>query len=270
MLILDSSSTDGTVDLAKAAGFQVHSIQRADFNHGGTRQLAVDLLPHADILVYLTQDAILADSKDIETLLTAFIDPDVVAAYGRQLPRQGAGPIESHARSFNYPALSDVRTLKMRDSLGVKTIFISNSFAAYRRSALKEVGGFPSNTIFGEDTIVAAKLLLAHQKVAYVAEAQVYHSHPYTWMQEFRRYFDIGVLHSRERWLQEDFGKAGNEGKRFVLSELKYLWPRHMWLIPSTIVRTCLKLIGYRLGKAEHRLSPAWKRRISMHSSFWQ
>lgn len=270
VLVVDSSSTDGTVELARAAGFRVHSIARADFNHGSTRQLAADLLPEAELLVFLTQDAVLASPDAIALLLAAFADPEVACAYGRQLPRPGATPIETHARLFNYGSASMVRTLAMREQLGIKTIFISNSFAAYRRSALMEFGGFPRNTIFGEDTVIAARFLLAGRKMAYVAEAQVYHSHTYTWTQDFKRYFDIGALHSKERWLLQEFGNAGGEARRFVLSELGHLWPRHAWLVPSAVVRTGLKLLGYKLGRMEGKLSLKWKRRFSMHPRFWK
>ncbi|MBB5342217.1 glycosyltransferase family 2 protein [Tunturibacter empetritectus] len=269
VLILDSSSTDETVNLADAAGFRVHTIARSEFNHGGTRQLAAELLPDAEILVFLTQDIELAQFDAIRWLLKAFTDPDVAAAFGRQLPRRGATPIEAHARFYNYPAQSGVRTLSSREQLGFKAIFISNSFAAYRREALMAVGGFPRDVIFGEDTVTAARLLLSGWKLAYVAEAQVYHSHSYTWMQEFRRYFDIGVLHRRQSWMLSEFGGAGGEGGRFVRSELRFLWPRHWWLLPSALIHTAAKLLGYRLGRVENLFGAGLKRRLSMNRLFW-
>lgn len=270
VLIVDSSSADRTADLARAAGFRLYVISREEFNHGGTRQLAAELLPDAEFLIYLTQDAVLANADALDTLLRPFTDSKIAATFGRQLPHPGAGPIEAHARLFNYPAQSDVRTLESRWDLGFKAAFISNSFAAYRREALMAIGGFPSNVIFGEDTITAAKFLLSGWKITYVAEAQVYHSHSYSWTQDFKRYFDIGVLHSRENWLLEEFGEASGEGRRFVTSELEYLWPEYWWLIPSALVRTALKLIGYRLGRIEHRLNTGWKRNLSMHPGFWK
>jgi rhamnosyltransferase len=242
-MIVDSSSTDGTTALAHSERFRLHAVPLSEFNHGGARQLAVDLAPEAEIVIFLTQDALLASPEAINELLEAFKDPKVGAAYGRQLPRLDAKPIEAHARLFNYPEKSGIRILRSRREMGIKSIFISNSFAAYRREALIAVGGFPKNVIFGEDSIVAAKLLLVDWAVAYVAEAQVYHSHSYTWTQDFKRYFDIGVLHARENWLLQEFGSAGGEGGRFVRSELNYLWPRYWWLIPSALIRTALKLV---------------------------
>lgn len=269
VLIVDSESTDGTPALAQAAGFGLVGIARGEFNHGGTRQWAARFTGDAEILVFLTQDAVLAGPDAVARLLTAFHDPAVAAAYGRQLPRPAAGAIEAHARKFNYPASSDVRDLESRERLGIKAIFISNSFAAYRRPALTAVGGFPTDVIFGEDTVAAGHLLLSGYKVAYVAEACVYHSHRYSPVQEFRRYFDIGVLHSRESSLLGQFGRANGEGKRFVLSELKYLSKHDALQIPSAMARTALKLVGYRLGRMEARLSPAIKRRLSGQPSFW-
>jgi rhamnosyltransferase len=269
VLIIDSCSTDGTTDLAASVGFRIHAIARADFNHGGTRQLAAELLSDSDVLVFLTQDAILSDPDAIHTLLKAFEDSGVGAAFGRQLPRAGATPIETHARLFNYPAQSEVRTLDSRERLGFKTIFLSNSFAAYRREALMGVGGFPRNVLFGEDTITAAKLLQAGWKIAYVAEAKVYHSHAYTWKQDFKRYFDIGVLHTRESWLLKKFGNTGGEGGRFVRSEIRYLWRVSPWYLPSAVIRTGLKLAAYRLGRNENKLTVGLKRHLSMHPRFW-
>jgi rhamnosyltransferase len=269
VLIIDSSSTDQTATLARSAGFRLHSIQRSEFNHGATRQLAAELLPEADILIYITQDAILTSPASIANLLRPFADRSVAAAYGRQLPRFGASAIEAHARNFNYPDRSDIRCFDDRKHLGFKAIFLSNAFAAYRRSALIAAGGFPKQVIFGEDTVTAAHLLTAGSKIAYVAEASVRHSHPYTWTQEFKRYFDIGVLHSRERWLEESFGGAGGEGKRFVISEISYLRREDPLRIPSALIRTGLKLLGYRLGRSEKNLSAGTKRRLSMHPRFW-
>jgi rhamnosyltransferase len=162
-----------------------------------------------------------------------------------------------------------VRSLASRAQLGIKAVFLSNSLAAYRRSALMCVGGFPTNVIFGEDMLTAARLLLAGYKVAYVAEACVYHSHSYTMVQEFKRYFDIGVLHCREPWLLDEFGQATGEGKRFVLSELRYLQEQDAWQIPSALVRTGIKFLGYRLGRMEARFTPNIKRQLSMHPRFW-
>lgn len=110
---------------------------------------------------------------------------------------------------------------------------------------------------------------MAGWTVAYQADAQVYHSHDYNYLQEFRRYFDIGVLHAREFWMLDAFGKPEGEGGRFVRSELSYLLNHAPWLIPSALLRTILKYAGYRLGRMESGLPLRIKIACSMHKGFW-
>lgn len=262
VLIIDSSSSDRTVELAQSCGFKIHVIPSADFDHGGTRNIALRQLSGAEFIVYLTQDAIIERADSIDHLLRPFDDPAVAAAFGRQLPRPNASPIEAHARLFNYPAVSSIRSLSDRHRLGLKTIFLSNSFAAYRRSVLESSGGFPCGVHFGEDTLLAARLLLNGWKIAYAADATVYHSHSYTPFQDFRRNFDIGVAHARNPQILAEFGGAGNEGFRFVKSEIAFLRRRSPQLLPSAALRTALKLAGYRLGLMEGKLPRLLRRRL--------
>lgn len=270
VVIVDSGSSDGSLEMFRsAAGVQVMVIPAEQFNHGRTRQLVVNNVPQADVVFFMTQDAVLAGRDDFASLLACFRDEKVGAAYGRQLPRHNAGAVETHARLYNYPGQGRVRTISDVPELGIKTAFLSNSFAAYRRSALQEVGGFPGDVILGEDTCVAARMLLQGWKVAYCAEAQVFHSHDYSILDEFRRYFDIGVFHGRESWLRREFGAPGGEGVRFIKSELAYLRKTRPALIPASLIRNALKLSGYRLGLLERAL-PLWlKRYLSMHASYW-
>ena len=270
VLIVDSESTDGTVDLARRAGFQICSVSRAEFNHGGTRQTAAEMLPDAEILVYMTQDAVLTGPNALANLVAAFADPQVGAAYGRQLPRREARPIEAHARHFNYPPVPGIRTFESRRTLGFKAAFASNSFAAYRRTAFDQVGGFPLDAIVSEETIVFARLQMAGWKTAYVADAAVIHSHKHSLRAEFSRYFDIGVGYTRESWIEREFGAPHGEGHRFVTSEIRYLVPRHIHLIPLVALRSLAKVIGYQLGRQEAHLPIALKRALSSQKNFWR
>lgn len=142
-IIVDSGSKDITVNLAKAYGFNIIIIPQEEFNHGATRQLLVEKAAGADIALFLTQDAILAGNNSVANLILAFNDPLIALAYGRQLPHEHAQPLEEHARLYNYPEKSQERSINDKGRLGFKTIFCSNSFAAYRTSALTQAGGFP-------------------------------------------------------------------------------------------------------------------------------
>jgi len=270
LLVLDSHSTDNTREVFKRYGADIVLIDPGEFDHGSTRQFAVNEYAHnADIVVFMTQDAILANDTSLKTLINAFQDEAVGAAYGRQLPRKGADPVEAHARIFNYPPESQTKTLKDSERLGIKTCFMSNSFAAYRCSALREAGGFPEHNIVSEETYAGAKMLEAGWKIKYCADAQVYHSHNYTMTQEFQRYFDLGVFHSREPWIRSRFGQAEGEGKQFVLSQLAFLRQENVFLIPSVLIRTVFKYLGFRLGFCEAYLPNKLKMWLSMQNNYW-
>ncbi|MFW8286919.1 glycosyltransferase family 2 protein, partial [Klebsiella pneumoniae] len=87
-----------------------------------------------------------------------------------------------------------------------------------------------------EDMFYTAKAILAGYKVAYVPEAKVHHSHNYSPSEEFKRYFDIGVFHTDEPWIRNSFGGAGGEGKRFIISEFKFLLKNYPHWIPASFL----------------------------------
>ena len=270
VLIIDSGSDGLYKKYIVNMNCIVKDIDVNTFNHGGTRQMGIDMCADADVYIFLTQDAILADDYAIENIVKVFNNNKVGCAYGRQLPHHGAGAFAIHARLFNYPDKSYIRSLKDKSTYGMKTAFLSNSFAAYRKEAMQDAGGFPINTILSEDMYVAAKMLINSWSVAYCADAKVYHSHDYTIWQEFKRYFDIGVFHARESWIRETFGAAEGEGKRFVLSEAKYLVKHNFLLLPEMIIRDGMKFLGYRLGIKENKLSINIKKKISMTKRYWR
>lgn len=269
LFIVDSSSSDGTAELAMQRCKNFHSIPGQEFNHGGTRQLMVERNPDYDIYVFLTQDAYLEDSCAIEKIIKPFVDQRVSAVCGRQLPHNDANAFAAHARAFNYPQISRLKTLIDAPELGIKSAFMSNSFAAYRREALVAIGGFPKHVIFAEDMFVAAHMLIDGWKIAYEGSACCRHSHNYTLKEEFCRYFDMGVFHARETWIRRTFGGAGGEGVRYVKSELKYLGLARLHLWPESVLRNALKLLAYKLGQNERHFSIKLKKKFSMYKRYW-
>jgi polysaccharide biosynthesis protein PslC len=270
ILVVDSSSTDETVRVAEEYGAVVIPIARDDFEHGATRNLAVKQST-GDIVLFFTQDAVPATHDLIEKLTAVLIqDSSIAVSYGRQLPHTDASLFATALRMFNYPDQSRIRTFSDRKSLGLKTVFVSNSCAAYRRSCLEELGCFQEGLIFGEDTCAAGRILQKGYAIAYVAEATVFHSHNYSLLQEFRRSFDIGVLHSSEHWLIETYGRAEGEGSRYVRFELSMmLQQKKFYLFPVLFLRNLAKYSGYKLGSKYHVL-PQWLLpKLSMNSGWW-
>ena len=249
-LIVDSESTDGTARLAKNFGLEVLTIPRKSFNHGATRQFALEKILPLDVIIFLTQDVLLHDDDSLARLVKIFgEDKSVGLSYGRQLPHANATNEAKFLRAFNYPPESQLRSFDDRKIFGLKTAFASNSFAAYRVESLQSVGGFPSNVPLCEDMFVAAKMLMSGLKIFYAADAKVFHSHNYTAAQEFRRYVQIGKFHAQESWIRETFGSAEGAGKKFVLMKLSVLVKKNPVECLGALFRDAAKFFGYRLGR---------------------
>ncbi len=270
ILVIDSDSVDETVEIAREYGANVHQIRQDEFDHGATRTKAARRAG-GDILVFMTQDVLPASGELLERLIRPLLlDTGIDLSYARQLPSFDATGAAAHLRYFNYPETSEVRTFADRHQFGFRTVFTSNSCAAYRRSSLARIGYFKEGLIFGEDSWTAGKLLEQGGKIAYTPDAAVYHSHNYRWNEEFRRYFDIGVFHAQSSWLTDTYGGAAQRGTDYIRSGLHYLWSSRSYsMIGDFMVRVGLKFCGYRMGRM-HRLLPARAARfLSMNQRWW-
>jgi rhamnosyltransferase len=270
VIVIDSDSTDGSDRVAAEQGFILERIDVRTFNHGRTRQEAFARhCSEVPFVIYMTQDAVVNGEESLTNILSAFDASRVGAAYGRQLPQVGAHPIEVHGNDINFPEQGSVRSFADAARFGIKTAYISNSFAAYRAVALRECGGFPSHLILGEDAFVAMRMLLSGWHIAYCADARVSHSHAYSIRDELERFFDYGVMHAQCADLVDRFGNSSDTGWRYLRSELRFIGRTAPWLLPEVGLRTLLKYAGYRLGRHYRHLPNGLRRRLSMTKGFW-
>lgn len=247
ILVIDSSSNDGTVELARSMGVETLLIPQESFNHGMTREMGRNHLG-TDIVVMMTQDAYPTSLRTLELLVLPLISNQASIAYARQIPHEGAGLLAAFSRHFNYPSTSHIRSLDDIHEFGIYTFFCSNSCAAYLNRALDEIDGFPT-ILFGEDTVAVARLLQKQHRIAYVAEAEVRHSHDYTLKQEFCRHFDMGLSRQTFHHLFSIAGKDSQRGKAYVSAMLKELLRTKPSLIPYALAQTLVKYAGYMAGK---------------------
>ncbi len=269
LLINTEESLFHSREFQKLPQGEIVHIKKSEFDHGGTRNQAAARCD-GDIIVLLTQDAIPADVHLIERLLAPFSDPQVAAAYGRQMADYKDNPVEAYTRLFNYPATSRVKSEKDLPVLGIKTFFCSDACAAYRKSVYDELGGFPLHTIFNEDMILASRLIESGKKIAYAADAKVWHWHNYTAWEQLKRNFDLAVS-------QSDFGgllttvKSESEGISLVRNTLRYFMRKGRYdLIGHILVQSGAKYVGYLLGRHYHRIPRQLIIRISSNPSYWK
>lgn len=267
IMVIDSSSSDGSAETARELGAEAVVIPKSEFNHGLTREKARHLL-NTDIVVMLTPDAYATDDGVLDRLVKPIVEGKASIAYARQLPHDGADFFEAFPREFNYPDKSHIRCLDDISHYGVYTFFCSDSCAAYSNKALDEVGGFQP-VLLGEDTVAAAMLLRKQHRIAYVAEATVKHSHRYTLWEEFRRYFDTGIARKRYQELLSCGSSDRQRGQAFISEMLNRLIKEKPYLVPYGCLNALVKWLGYHSGRASSN-APVWlKKAFSSQRYYW-
>jgi rhamnosyltransferase len=248
IIVVDSESTDETPKLAHSRNCKVIKINRADFDHGTTRNLAISEVS-GEFAVFLTQDALPFDEHMIAELIKPMqANSNIAICYGRQLPRLNAAPLECFAREFNYPAESMLKTRNDIETLGLKTFFCSNSCSVIRCSIFNKLEGFKDKVMVNEDMLFAAKAIHQGYSVYYTATAKVYHSHPYTVPQTFRRYFNIGRFFADNKWLLKQTGLR-RYGGGMIKAGLKTFWEKRMpHYIVALLIEFSVKALAYKFG----------------------
>ena len=216
LLIVDSGSTDGSLEIGRSHGARVHEIRREEFSHGGTRNLMMKLA-RGDHVAFLTQDATPASERWLAALLEGFEQAhDVAAVFGPHVARPDAShmiksEMERHFASWGGGGSEiDVQCLD-RSPEGLaeyrrfpgQLTFLSDVNCAIARRAWEKV---PYREVpYAEDQLLGRELIEAGYAKVFHPEARVLHSHDYPPVSFFRRYFDEfrslrEVLGFRQPW----------------------------------------------------------------------
>jgi len=212
IIIIDSSSSDNTTDIAKKSGAFVMTIPKESFDHGRTRNTAA-LKAKGEILVFMTQDALPANPSLLRLLTAPLLQGDIVAACGRHLPKDDASPLEVFARRFNYPEQGSIKGIGDIQKYGIKTFFFSNVCSAYRRGPFIKIG-----------------------------------SHNYSLLNQFRRYYNIGASLRNNSWIFQ-YARPEGEGLQFIRQQISYVLKQHKYSwVPYIFIEMVTKYAGYRIG----------------------
>jgi rhamnosyltransferase len=249
IVVLDSSTDSACAKaihtMAENIGplLMYRRIVPSEFDHGGTRNLGLALMPDGvDALIFLTQDA-LPESPDMCSKLANAVcgEKSIGAATARQVADATASPREQHFRSYRYPPTS-------------AAIELSNVCTAYSVSALRSVSGFPNPADWGEDVQVGRRLRAAGFKTVYCPELTVIHCHNFTTGELFRRAVSAGRAGTA--------GRGGGYGDRNRGNRRCYLYSgllevnRAGW---HELVRfgadTVARVAGYILGRIPAELT---------------
>jgi len=271
LVVVDSGSSDGSVQLARSHNARVQEIAHEQFGHGSARNLGASLA-HGDPLVFLSQDAVPASGDWLHSLTAPLEDRTVAGVYGRQLAADSAPPAERFFLDFLYGPHPRRQSVSSPAELSMETALFSNVNSAIRRSAW-ERHRFAEDLVMAEDGDWARRVLLEGHALVYEPRAAVHHSHRYSLRSAFGRFFDSGAAAERNYL-------AGAEASTRVLRRRAFDYARGelRWLIrsgyaraiPYTFTYELAKFAGLQAGVRHHWLPSRVKRRLSAHPDFWR
>jgi rhamnosyltransferase len=248
VVVVDSGSSDGSVDRARELGAQVHEIGPDQFVHGATRNFAAQL-SHGDVLVFTVQDAVPNDKRWLAALVGALEGDGVAGAYGRQLPHEDASPPERFFLDFMYGPTARIQRLADVQELTFEQTLFSNVNSAIPRRVW-ESNPFRDDVTMSEDQEWSRRMLLSGRAIAYEPQAAVRHSHAYSLTGAFRRFYASGASADRA-YVAGDTSRTAlrRATRRYAREELQWLWQtgQRRW-IPYTVIYELSKWAGLQFG----------------------
>lgn len=251
VLVLDSGSTDATLQIVARFPVRLHHIAPRTFSYGRALNCGAALATGEQV-VHLSAHCIPGDHMWLANLTALLEDPAIVATFGRQEPLMGLNPFEELELQAIFP----------RDPNKPCLSIFSNSNCAIKRDVLLRYP-FDETIPFAED-FLWRKLLPEAYKSVYVPEASVYHSHPLSfrfWAKRFRvngecvQYMDrnFGIPYA---WgdPQDDLSRLSKNWMALMRRELEYFvanrYYRSILMIPVyEFVRTFFYMSGLRRGR---------------------
>jgi rhamnosyltransferase len=268
IIIVDSGSSDQTVEMASRYPLRLFRLAAEAFHHARTRNLVADLA-QGEYLVYLAADALPCSGNWLATLLRNFSDSTVGAVYGRHVPRPEASIERRAVLDTMYGDMRRVKNPACRVELGYRYYHFSTVNCAIRKKVWRQTR-FPQDMKVCEDVAIAARILNAGWKIVYEPDAAVYHSHDFTTLRLFRRYFDMGVIYRRLNiWDRSNKAMLFRDGLRAVRAKLD-ISQNHFGISErgAGVWQDAAKYAGLVLGRNERLLPKALKRRLSTFGLF--
>lgn len=177
IIIVDSGSTDKTLEIASKYLCKMVPIAKASFSFGRSLNLGCKVAL-GDYLVFVSGHCVPVDNFWLINLVGPLIHGQVSLTYGRQIGGETTKFSENQLFNKFYPGTSQ---------LPQNGFFCNNANSALLRSVWK-VYPFNESLTGLEDMYLGKQLVIAGMKIGYVAKAAVYHYHEETWTMVRRRY----------------------------------------------------------------------------------
>lgn len=198
-----TESTDKTESILKSKKLNYNKIEKKDFSHSLTRELAARN-SKADIIVFISQDVEPSDENWLYYLVKDIIDGSVSATYSRQITK--FNNLEKYTREKNYPKESKIVSKDDINDLGLKAFFFSDAASAIKKEVFEQLNYYDNKRLpINEDMYIAHKLITNGYKIKYCSDSIIYHSHNFKLKELYNRYKLTGQFFKENSYL-DDYG----------------------------------------------------------------
>ena len=177
VILVDSGSTDKTLDIAESHRCKIIHITREEFSFGRSLNKGCEAAI-GEILVMISGHCVPTDSCWLQELCQPLIDNRASYTYGRQVGGPDSHYSECRIFAKYYPEESQIQQVDF---------YCNNANSAIKRAAWARYE-FDEKLTGLEDMELAKRLVNDGEKIAYVAEACIYHYHDESWSGIKRRF----------------------------------------------------------------------------------
>ncbi len=260
ILIIDSGSTDGSLDFIKKIAsnndkIKLHIISPEEFHHARTRNLGASMT-NGRYLVFLGGDAIPLNKLWLQNLVAPLDGCDsnqIAACYGKQIPKKNADIMNTCRITYNYPDKDLIKDMSFDGSTKEKYFFSSVNCAINRKAFDGAI--FSENIPVIEDIYFSYTAIQAGYKIVYSGKAAVEHSHNCNFYEIFQRYFDWIYNYDKIGVFKNESKAMSGEGLSFLKHSLSLLQgrPANDWI--KYFIFIIFMIGGVKLGQW-HRFFP--------------
>ena len=258
VIVVDSGSTDSTLDIVKRHDVKLLEIPQKEFTYGHSLNIA-SASAKGKFVVNLSAHALPRDSKWLANLVDSFEEHDVAGIYGRQLSNGRVNPFEALQNEIFFGCKKTMFNLKNKKML--KHMHFSNSNCAIRKDVWQRFK-FNYCVPYAEDRLWQREVIEAGFSIVYAPDAAVYHTHEPSIYRAYKCSKDCAYALALMKQKRQsvpliifDVGIFLGLIPHTMFQNIRYVWRNnyleHLTLAPFYVMSGWL---GWLVGRINHRL----------------
>jgi rhamnosyltransferase len=258
IIVVDSGSTDSTLDIIKKYKLRLIRILEKEFTYGRSLNIGA-MNAEGAFIVNLSAHALPRDNKWLTNLVAGFEDPKVAGVYGRQISIGHSNPFEALQNDLFFGQRRITFSIENKKTL--KQIHFTNSNSAIRKNVWQKFK-FDEHVPYAEDVLWQTEVMGAGFSIVYSPDAAVYHTHGMSIYNAYKTSRDcaysLALMKKKRQSILlglYDVGLCVGLVPNSIFKNVKYLWQNnyveHLKIVPFYVISEWL---GWLVGRTKYRL----------------